>query len=254
MAEQIGLQGVFDLKSFDAGVDSYIKRTKEAEGATDKAAGSLAKGWDSMGKSVLNATGIMGKALVGATAAATAAVGAFVVSGIKGAADLEAQLSTVASVLGVTTEAVGPLKEAVYDLALNPNLKVSVDEAAAAMEMLARNGLSMDQILGGAAEATVLLANATKADFATAADIGTDAMAIFGIEAKDMMSAVDGIVSVTNNSKFSIEDYGFALAQGGAVAKAAGVEFEDFNTTIAATASNFGKGGDAGTEIGRAHV
>ena len=247
MAEQIGLQGVFDLKNFDSGVDSYIKRTKEAEGATDKAAGSLTKGWDQMGKSVLGATNIMGKALVGATAAATAAVGAFVVSGIKGAATLEAQLSTVASVLGVTTEAVGPLKEAVYDLALNPNLKVGVDEAAAAMEMLARNGLSMDQILGGAAEATVLLANATKADFATAADIGTDAMAIFGIEAKDMMQAVDGIVSVTNNSKFSIEDYGFALAQGGAVAKAAGVEFEDFNTTIAATASNFGKGGDAGT-------
>lgn len=249
MAEQIGLQGVFDLKNFDAGVDSYIKRTKEAEGATDKAAGSLAKGWDSMGKSVLNATNLMGKALVGATAAATAAVGAFVVSGIKGAATLEAQLSTVASVLGVTTEAVGPLKEAVYDLALNPNLKVGVDEAAAAMEMLARNGLSMDQILGGAAEATVLLANATKADFATAADIGTDAMAIFGIEAKDMMQAVDGIVSVTNNSKFSINDYALALAQGAGVAAAVGVEFEDFNSTIAAISPLFKSGSDAGTSL-----
>lgn len=249
MAEKIGLEGYFDLKNFDSGVSKYISRTKEAEGATDKAAGSLAKGWDQMGKSVLNATGIMGKALVGATAAATAAVGAFVVSGIKGAATLEAQLSTVASVLGVTTEAVGPLKEAVYDLALNPNLKVGVDEAAAAMEMLARNGLSMDQILGGAAEATVLLANATKADFATAADIGTDAMAIFGIEAKDMMQAVDGIVSVTNNSKFSINDYALALAQGAGVAAAVGVEFEDFNTTIAAISPLFKSGSDAGTSL-----
>lgn len=249
MAEEIGLRGIFELSQFQAGINDYIKRTKEAEGATDKAAGSLAKGWDSMGKSVLNATGIMGKALVTATAAATAAVGAFVVSGIKGAATLEAQLSTVASVLGVTTEAVGPLKEAVYDLALNPNLKVGVDEAAAAMEMLARNGLSMDQILGGAAEATVLLANATKADFATAADIGTDAMAIFGIEAKDMMQAVDGIVSVTNNSKFSINDYALALAQGAGVAAAVGVEFEDFNTTIAAISPLFKSGSDAGTSL-----
>lgn len=249
MSEKIGLEAVFDLGQWDQGISRYISRTKEAEGATDKAAGSLAKGWDSMGKSVLNATNLMGKALVGATAAAAAAVGAFVVGGIKGAADLEAQLSTIASVLGVTTEAVGPLKEAVYDLALNPNLKVGVDEAALAMENLARNGLDMTQILGGAAEATVLLANATKADFGLSADIATDAMAIFNIEAKDMMQAVNGIVSVTNVSKFGIEDYALALAQGGGVASAVGVEFADFNSTVAAISPLFASGSDAGTSL-----
>jgi len=249
MAEEIGLRGVFDLSNFDAGVSKYLARTKEAEGATDKAAGTLSKGWDQMGKSVLNASAIMGKALVAATAAATAAVAGFVVSGIKGAMDLEAQLSTIASVLGVTTDQVGPLKDAVYDLALNPALKVGVDEAALAMENLARNGLTMEQILGGAAEATVLLANATGADFGMSADIASDAMAIFNIKAEDMMQAVNGIVSVANVSKFGIEDYALALAQGGGVAKSAGVSFNDFNTTIAAISPLFASGSDAGTSL-----
>lgn len=246
-AEKIGLEATLDMSSWNKGITSYLGGIDKMNSETGKTAGAFGKAFDSMGKSVLNATGLMGKALVGAAAQAAQGIAAFAVSGIKGAAELEAQLSTVAAVLGKTTAETVPLKEAVYALALNPNLKVSVDEAAAAMEMLARNGLNMEQILGGAAEATVLLANATKADFSTAADIATDAMAVFNIEAEDMMDAVDGIVSVTNNSKFSIVDYGYALSQGGAVAKAAGVEFNDFNTTLVATASNFGKGGDAGT-------
>jgi TP901 family phage tail tape measure protein len=249
MAENIGLAAILDTSNFEAGISRYLSGIDKMNAQTGQLAGSLGAGWDNMGKSVLNATALMGTALVGATAAAAAGIAAFTVNGIKGAADLEAQLSTVAAVLGKTTAETVPLKEAVYALALNPNLKVSVDEAAQAMEMLATNGLNMDQILGGAAEATVLLANATKADFGTAANVATDAMSVFNIKAEEMMGAVNGIVSVANVSKFGINDYALALAQGGAVAAGAGVEFNDFNTTIAATASNFSSGGDAGTSF-----
>jgi hypothetical protein len=117
------------------------------------------------------------------------------------------------------------------------------------VELLARNGLDMTQIIDGAAKSTVLLANATGADFGVAADIATDAMSIFNIEAKDMDSAVNGITGVTTASKFSIDDYRLALAQAGGVAGAVGVSFDDFNTTIAGIAPLFASGSDAGTSF-----
>lgn len=60
-----------------------------------------------------------------------------------------------------------------------------------AIDMLGKNGQSLTQIFDGFARATVLLANSTKADFGTAADIATDVMLQFNIAAGDMMKAVN---------------------------------------------------------------
>ena len=199
---------------------------------------------------------VVGGALVASAAvAATALVGVgaaitkISVDGVRMAADLEAQISSIAAVMGETKDAVEPLKDLILDLGLDPNLKVDAQEAADAIEMLARNGLKMDEILGGAARSTVLLANATGAQFGTAADIATDVMAQFNISAAEMNTAVNGITSVVTNSKFSIDDYGLAIAQAGGVAGSVGVEFDDFNTTIAAISPLFASGSDAGTSF-----
>ena len=48
--------------------------------------------------------------------------------------------------------------------------------------------------------------------------------------AEDMQGAVDSIAAVTVNSKFDINDYALALAQGGAAAQIAGLSMEEFNT------------------------
>lgn len=188
-------------------------------------------------------------AIVAAAALVVAGIGAFAIGGVQAAMDMEAQMSNIAAVLSATKDEVEPLGVLINDLGLNPNLKVSAVEAADAIEMLARNGLDMTEILDGAAESTVLLANSTGADFATAANIGTDAMAIFNINAEDMITAVDGITAVTTASKFGINDYALALAQGGGVAATAGVDFDDFNTTIAAISPLFASGSDAGTSF-----
>lgn len=177
------------------------------------------------------------------------AAGDAIASSVTASADLESQLSAVGAVTGATNDEIGELKSLVTDLGIDPNLKVSSFEAADAIEMLARNGLTVDEVLQGAARSTVLLANSTGSDFATAADIATDSMSIFGIEAGDMNKAVDGITSVVNTSKFSIDDYRLALAQAGGVAGATGVEFDDFNTAIAGIAPLFGSGSDAGTSF-----
>ena len=192
----------------------------------------------------------VGVAAVAAAGAGVAAVGAFAVSGIKAATSMEEQMSNIAAVMGTTKDEIAPLNDLIKELGLDPTLKVNATEAASAIELLARNGLDMGQILDGAAKSTVLLANATGAEFGDAADIATDAMSIFNIEASDMMTAVDGIVSVTTNSKLSINDYALAMANGAARAKAAGVSFADFNTTIALIADEAGNGQKAGTALG----
>ena len=194
----------------------------------------------------------LGTGLVAGAAAGTAgvvAVGGAMVASTKQAADLEAQLSSIAAVMGLTNDETAPLKKLISDLAVDPTLKVSATEAADAVEMLAKNGLSMDDILNGAAKSTVLLANSAGGDFATSADVATDAIAQFQDSAGGFENVVNGVIGVVNNSKFGLNDYRLALAQAGGVAASVGVDFEDFNAAIAAISPLFGSGSDAGTSF-----
>lgn len=243
----IGLEAFIKMDAFRTAYKEYNASVSKMNAATDTAASGITGKFQSMGNSILSIAAGLGKAMVAGAAAAGAALTAFVGSGVKLATDLEDQMAGVRAILGASAEQLDLLKQKTVDLGLDPNLKVSAVEAAAAMEMLARNGLSVEEILGGAAEATILLANATGAEFSDAANIATDAMAIFNIEADQMIAAVDGISAVTASSKFDILDYNNALAQGGGVAATFGVEFDDFNTTIAAISPLFKSGADAGT-------
>lgn len=191
----------------------------------------------------------IGLAFVAGAAVAAGALASVAVSGLNMARDLEQQLADIQSVMGATGDEVLLLKDHILELGLDPNLKVSATEAADAIEALGRNGLEVDEILEGAAEATVLLANATGAEFTTAANIASDAMALWNIEASDMTGVVDNIAAVTTNSKFTIEDFALALAQGGGVAAASGVSFEDLAVTVASISPYFASGSDAGTSF-----
>lgn len=189
------------------------------------------------------------KVAAGVAVGAIGGLGAGIVTATKAAADMEQGIANIAAVMGKTSDEVAPLKELIMNLGLDPNLKVTATEAAQAIEMLAKNGLTMTEIVDGAARSTVLLANSTGADFATAADIATDVMQQFNISAGDMDKAIDGIAGVTIASKFSIDDYRLAIAQAGGVASAVGVDFDDFNAVIAATSPSFASGSDAGTSF-----
>lgn len=223
-------------------ISILISATDQASGPLNKVGGALG-GIAQVAGGVLLANGItaVGRALGGLASQGVGAIGM--------AADLEAQLSGVQAAMGASASEIEQLKGLVSDLGVDRNLKVTSLEAAAAIEELGLQGLSVEQILGGAARATVLLSNATGGDFVQSATVATDAMSLWNIAAKDMEQAVDGITAVASVSKFGIEDYALALAQGGGVAASVGVEFEDFNTTIAALAPLFSSGSDAGTSF-----
>jgi TP901 family phage tail tape measure protein len=210
---------------------------------------SLTTGLSGIGTSILNIGLTATKALGGVTALGIGMVTAFGVSGVKAAMDVDHQLAQIAATLGTTKDAAMPLKTLMTDLALDPGLTVNATQAGQAIEMLAANGLELEQILDGAAKGTVQLANATGSDFTVAATIATDAMAQFGIDAKDLSTVADGISGVLIQTKFSAEDYSLALSNAGGIAAQLGVDYSDFNTVLAATASNFSSGSDAGTSF-----
>ena len=254
MAEKVGLIAVLDMSQFNRGFKQYQSSLNQMNSQTLSTTRGIDNSFLSLGEGVNALAHKVGTVLVGALAAAGVAAGAFVASGIRQAADLEAQLDGINAILGNTETQSMAVKDAILDLGVNPNLKVSASEAAQAIELLARNGLSTQEIIGetgdimdSAAFSAILLANATGADFGLAADIATDAMAVFNLEAADMVNVVDGIVGVTNNSKFTIQDYSLALRNGGAAADSMGVSLDDFNTVIAATAEELGSGMRAGT-------
>jgi TP901 family phage tail tape measure protein len=245
--ESIGLEAFINMSAFRTAYKEYNSSVSKMNSATETAASGITGKFQSMGNSVLGIAKGLGTVMVAGATAAAGAITAFVGSGVKLATDLEAQMAGVRAILGITADDLELIRQKTIDLGLNPNLKVSAVEAAGAIEMLARNGLGMQEILDGAAESTILLANATGADFSKAANIATDTMAIFNIEAKDMISAVDGISSVTVASKFDMNDYALAIGQSGGAVKIAGVEFTDFNAVLAAVSPLFKSGAEAGT-------
>lgn len=178
---------------------------------------------------------------------AFAAIGFAVKKSMDVFIDFEHTMSAVNAVLSPTAAEFENLTNKARQLGRDTGY--SAVEAAGAMEMLAKNGLNTAQIMDGAIDSTLNLAAATGSNLSTAADIATSAMLSFGLQTGDLAQVVDSITGTTNASKFSIDDYALALAQGGGVAKTVGVSFKDFNTTVAAISPLFQSGSDAGTSF-----
>jgi len=250
---QVGLEAVIaNLSQFNSGAKSiqqaYDDINKKA-GTVEKSTGSLGTALTGLGSNLLNIGAIAGGAALAGVTALGAGLATFAVVGINKAIDLDAQMATIAATMNTTKDAVGPLKDLILDLALDPNLTVNTTQAADAIQLLAQNGVTMTEIMDGAAAATVALANATGAQFSTAADIASGVMKVFNIDAANMETAIDGITGVVNTSKFTIEDFGQAFAAAGGIAAEIGVTFEDFSAVIAGTATSFNSGSDAGTSF-----
>ena len=177
----------------------------------------------------------------------TAPLGIFGASIVSVAADFEKSMNAMKAVTNGGVESFDLLEQKAKEL--GATTQFSATQAAEAMEMLGRNGLNAAQILNGAADSSLSLAAATGTDLSNAANIATDAMAQFGIKATEMAGVSDLITGSTVNSKFSIDDFQFAMAQAGGVAGAVGVSFKDFATTVSAISPSFASGSDAGTSL-----
>ncbi len=186
---------------------------------------------------------LIGQAIVGS---AEAVIG-FMSDSVTAAMDFEEQMDGVRAIFNATEDEGRALEQAVKKLALDPKLKVGLDDAALAMEELGKGGASVEQVIGGLTEATVLLQNATGKGYKLAAEVTMATMQSFAKEGLEVHDVIDQIVGVTQASRFDLMDYNYAMANAGGVASSLGVEFDDFNNAITAVSSSFASGRTAGT-------
>jgi hypothetical protein len=125
----------------------------------------------------------------------------------------------------------------------------SANEVAQGIEMLASNGLSAQQILGGALKGAITTTAATGGELSGAADLMTDVMMQFGVSAEEMTRVADQLTGLRSSSKLTFDDMRLAFGMGGGVAGMSGLSFEDYTAGLAATASMFTSGSDAGTSF-----
>lgn len=165
----------------------------------------------------------------------------------KVAIDFEKQLSAIKAVSGATTAEMDQLRAKA--LQLGADTKFSASESAQAMEELVKAGLSVQDVLGGAADATVALAAAGEVALPEAAAIASNAMNQFNLAAKDLPKVADLIAGAANASAIDVTDFGHSLTQVGAVAHLAGQSFDDVAVAIAEMGNAGIKGSDAGTSL-----
>lgn len=189
--------------------------------------------------------------LVRQTSTAALAIGAVVVAGfgvaVKAAYDFEQGLSNIKAVSGATAEEMDLINDAA--LRIGAETVYSATEAASAMEELVKAGISVEDTLNGAADATVALAAAGGVELPEAATIASNAMNQFGLSAEEMPKIADLIAGAANASAIDVSQFGYALAQVGAVANLAGVDFKDTATAIALMGNAGVVGSDAGTSL-----
>lgn len=163
------------------------------------------------------------------------------------AATFEKRISAIGAVSGATAGELEKIRQKA--LQLGKDTSFSASEAATAMEELVKAGLSVDEVLNGAADATVALAAAGEIDLPQAATIASNAMNQFNLSAKDLPRVADLIAGAANASAIDVSEFGMSLSQAGAAANLAGITFDDLSAAIALMGNAGIKGSDAGTSL-----
>lgn len=178
---------------------------------------------------------------------AGAAIAGGLALAINAAANFEQRLSGIKAVSGATTSQMEAIRKKA--LQLGADTKFSASQAAQAMEELAKAGLTIPEIMNGAADATVALAAAGEIDLPRAAEIAANAMNTFNLSAEDLPKVADLVAGAANASAISVEEFAQSLQQSGAAANLAGLSFVDLSAAIALMGNAGIKGSDAGTSL-----
>lgn len=208
-----------------------------------------------MGSAAGTFTGMLGAQVIGGAVRGVQQLGGAAVGVMGNIIDagmtFEAQMDAVGAVLGGTDSEIQALTAHAQAIALNPNLVADAEAAGEAMYVLATGGLTATEIMGGATEASILLANATGSGIPEAAETAIKTMTMFNVPAQDMIDMVSGITGVTNASTFSLTDFAYFMTNAAGTAATLGMSLDDVNQAAAMTAPYFSTGRTAGTAFER---
>ena len=182
-------------------------------------------------------------AVLGVGTAVTAGLGA---RAVKVASDFRLALNQAGTVAKATADEYGEMQAKA--LQLGKDTSFSAKESAGAFLELARSGFTARQSIEGVA-AVVNLAAAAQTDMATSAEVASDLMTAFRLEATDLDRIVNSLAGSTLNSAQSFEDLIYSSRYAAPSFAAAGWSVENMATALAAMASEGIKGSQAGTTL-----
>lgn len=180
--------------------------------------------------------GVVGVSLV---ALATTAVTRF--------AQFDKAMSAVAATGDDARGSLDALRQAAVDA--GADTAFSAQEAAGAIEQLAKAGVSAKDILGGGLDGALALAAAGEIDVAEAAETAASAMTQFNLKGTDVGHIADLLAAGAGKAQGGVSDMGAALNQAGLIAGQVGLSIEETTGSLAAMASAGLTGSDAGTSL-----
>lgn len=199
--------------------------------------------------------GVRGATLAANSAfiAGAVAIGLFT-KGVQSAAQLATELETFRVTAQATAEEMGAVRAQAIALGNDISLPgVNAVDAARALELLARAGLSTQDAIDGA-RGSLLLATAAEIDAAQATELVASALNAFGLEGTEAARVADLLAASAAASQGSILDTGLALQQAAAVARQAGISLDDTIALITELQRAGLRGSDAGTSLRTALV
>jgi len=134
--------------------------------------------------------------------------------------------------------------------ALGQTTVFTASEVGDGLQQLGMAGLSANEALV-ALKPSLQLANLANVSMARAADISTNVLMTFGMEAKQLQSVVDLMATAVNNSNADIEQLANSLSYAGPAAKTAGFSIQQTTAAIETMANSGIKGSRSGSALRR---
>lgn len=162
-------------------------------------------------------------------------------------ADFDQAMSAVQAATGESEGSMEKLSQAALDA--GARTVYSAEEAANAIEELAKAGVSTADILNGGLDGALDLAAAGGLGVADAAGIAAVALKTFNLNGQDMAHVADLLAAGAGKAMGDVSDLSMALNQSSMVAHATGLSIEETTGALSAFASQGLLGSDAGTSF-----
>ncbi len=204
--------------------------------------------FEKVGQSITSA----GKTLTTHVTTPIVAAGA---AAVKTAADFDEGMSKVSAISGATGEDLQSLRDKAREMgaktkfsATEAKTKFSATEAASAFEYMAMAGWKTGDMVSGI-DGIMSLAAASGEDLATTSDIVTDALTAFGLKAEDSGHFADILAAASSNANTNVSMMGETFKYCAPIAGALGFSAEDTAEAIGLMANSGIKGSQAGTAL-----
>jgi len=219
------------VQEYIAGMEAAAKQTRETGTAAEKLA-QQRMAFEQLGRASL---------LMGVSAAAGVGLA------IKKWADFDQAMSAVQAATHESAENMDRLRDAALEA--GARTVFSAEEAANAIEELAKAGVSTTDILNGGLDGALDLAAAGNLAVADAAGIAATALKTFNLQGSDMAHVADLLAAGAGKAMGDVTDLSAALNQSSMVAHATGLSIEETTAGLSAFASQGLLGSDAGTSF-----